>query len=202
MADTPVSQGRQKAERTGRLAERLVAWRYRLMGYAILVQRFKCRGGEIDLVARKQSRGETLLAFIEVKARRRADDAVFAVTDRARRRIESAGRQFIAQRPDFAAVPIGFVTCRMQPILDLHSKLAHCSLLLSPTYYLLSLLARKIIFPKRPNQKVFEYLNKRTGRFKFLDQFSICSDRKEDPKLRIVPHQNLGRLNAEPRRTG
>lgn len=114
---------RQRAEETGRKAETLVAWRYRFAGYRIVARRFKCRGGEIDLVAEGRWRGTPLLAFIEVKARagraragraRAGTDAdpfsaaILAVTPRARRRIESTGRQFIAVNPAYADAAIRY----------------------------------------------------------------------------------------------
>lgn len=103
-----VKGGRERAEATGRRAEWLVAWRYRLAGYRVIAARFRCRGGEIDLVAHRKVGGDDLLAFIEVKARARVEDAINAVTPRARRRIESAGRQFIAANAHFADARIRY----------------------------------------------------------------------------------------------
>ncbi|MCB2096563.1 MAG: YraN family protein [Parvularculaceae bacterium] len=88
---------RRAAERRGRFAEFLVGLVYRLHGYQILETRFRAPGGEIDLIAR---RGR-LLAFVEVKLRRDADAAVFAVTPKNRRRLEQAGRSFLVMRPHF-----------------------------------------------------------------------------------------------------
>ncbi|MGH6946896.1 MAG: YraN family protein, partial [Kiloniellales bacterium] len=56
---------RQAAERRGRFAETLAAWRLRLAGFQIVARRVKFAGGEIDLVARRRR----LLVFVEVKAR-------------------------------------------------------------------------------------------------------------------------------------
>jgi len=53
---------------TGMLGERIAAERLESEGYEILARRWRCRWGEIDLVAR---RGE-VVAFIEVKTRRTA----------------------------------------------------------------------------------------------------------------------------------
>lgn len=92
------SARRRSAERRGRLAERLAAAAYLLRGYQILARRFRAPGGEIDLVARKGR----LLAFVEVKLRASADDAVLAVTPASRRRFEAAAASFIAHRPQLA----------------------------------------------------------------------------------------------------
>ncbi|MBI1364506.1 MAG: YraN family protein [Alphaproteobacteria bacterium] len=90
--------GRIAAERQGRRAEWLAGLWLSLRGFQILARRFKAAGGEIDLVAR---RGR-LLVFAEVKARPRLDDGVFAVTACNRRRVEAAGRAFVARHPRLA----------------------------------------------------------------------------------------------------
>lgn len=90
---------RVRSERAGRRAETLAALFLSLKGYRILARRFSARGGEIDLVARKGG----VLVFVEVKTRADLDDAVFAVTPKARRRIEAAAQAFLASRPRYAA---------------------------------------------------------------------------------------------------
>lgn len=95
---------RQAAERAGRLAEWLAALAYVVRGYEIVARRFKAPAGEIDLIAR---RGHTLV-LVEVKKRADADDAVFAVGSRNRRRLEQAGRLFLARRPAFAAFAVRY----------------------------------------------------------------------------------------------
>lgn len=89
------SPARVAAERRGRRAERLAELALFFKGFRIIARRFKAAGGEIDLVARRGP----LLVFAEVKARASLDEAVFAVTPRARRRIEDAGRRFLALNP-------------------------------------------------------------------------------------------------------
>lgn len=93
-----MSRDRQAAERLGRRAEWAAELFLRLKGYTIVARRFRARGGELDLVAR---RGR-LVAFVEVKRRADRDDAVAAVTPRNRRRIEVAAAQFLAARPALA----------------------------------------------------------------------------------------------------
>lgn len=95
---------RADAERKGRRAELYIAFLYQLRGYRILARRFSSHSGEIDLVA---LRGQTL-AFVEVKARKTLDTAVFAVTPKARKRIESASRAFIARNPACQACGVRF----------------------------------------------------------------------------------------------
>lgn len=89
---------RQKSERAGRGAERLVALLYQLQGYRVLARRFRGRGGEIDIITRKGG----LTAFVEVKMRKTRDAAILAVTPQNRRRLEAAGKQFLALKPAYS----------------------------------------------------------------------------------------------------
>lgn len=95
---------RRKAERAGRRAELLVRLAYSLGGYQILRTRFRAPGGEIDLIAR---RGR-LLAFVEVKLRRDMDAAIFAVSAKNRRRLESAAASFLSFSPHFAEFAVRY----------------------------------------------------------------------------------------------
>jgi putative endonuclease len=64
-------------------------------GYRILARRYKTPLGEIDIVARRLR----TLAFVEVKARERADGAIEAVTERAKQRIIAAAQMWLAHNP-------------------------------------------------------------------------------------------------------
>jgi len=95
--------GRQRPEHNrhlasgarGNRAETMAAWLLRLKGYRILARRFRAGAGEIDLIA---ARGD-VIAFVEVKARRRRDDAAIAITADKQRRIASAARVWLARHP-------------------------------------------------------------------------------------------------------
>jgi putative endonuclease len=69
--------------------------------YRILAQRYKTKGGEIDLVAK---RGDHL-AFVEVKRRKTQEEAAYAILPRQQARIAVAAEIFLGE----------------------HSELAHCS---------------------------------------------------------------------------
>lgn len=98
------SARRREAERSGRMAELLVAAAYALQGYQLLERRFRARGGEIDIVAR---RGR-LIAFIEVKLRADHDAAILAVTPANRRRLEAAAARFLSSRPHFGEFAVRY----------------------------------------------------------------------------------------------
>ncbi|MEM6415757.1 MAG: YraN family protein [Pseudomonadota bacterium] len=89
---------RQTAERSGRVAEWVVALYYRLSGARILTRRFKRRSGEADIIAFKNG----TLIIVEVKRRRTIDAAIEAVTLANRRRIEQVTASYQAHRPQFA----------------------------------------------------------------------------------------------------
>ena len=85
---------RKKAEQRGRRGEYLAAASLMLKGYSILEMRHKTPMGEVDIIAR---RGK-LIAFVEVKARPTINDAVNAVTHKARQRICAAGAAYLARK--------------------------------------------------------------------------------------------------------
>ena len=92
-------EGRSRRARrsglTGRRAEWLAILWLSAKGYRLLERRFGGKGGEIDLVMK---RGRTV-AFVEVKARGRLDDALGAVTSEKRRLVERRIRQWLALNP-------------------------------------------------------------------------------------------------------
>ena len=98
------SARRQQAERLGRLAEAKAAMMLRLKGYRISAQRWKSPAGEIDLIVRRGS----AVAFVEVKARSRADDALASVGPHQRRRIVRAAHHWLAANPDAAGCDCRF----------------------------------------------------------------------------------------------
>lgn len=85
---------RAEAEKGGRRAEFLAALFLQFKGFSIIARRFRSPAGEIDIAARRGP----LVVLAEVKARSAFDDAVLAVTPRARKRIEAAGRAFLSRQ--------------------------------------------------------------------------------------------------------
>ena len=77
----------------GKTGEDLACLELQHRGYAIIARRHRCRGGELDIIARD---GPTLV-FIEVKARdsREFGDAAEAVTWQKRRRIVRLASEYV-----------------------------------------------------------------------------------------------------------
>jgi putative endonuclease len=95
---------RQAAFRVGVTAESRAAAYLVGRGYAIAARRFKSKVGEVDIVARRDAE----LVFVEVKARRRLDDAAWSITPRQQKRIVAAAEAWLADHPDDGACNIRF----------------------------------------------------------------------------------------------
>jgi putative endonuclease len=105
------SPERVAAFRTGLSAETRAAAFLMAKGYRILAKRFKTPYGEIDLVAKKRN----LVAFIEVKARGRLDDAAYAVTPRQQARIIEAAGAWLMTHPEHAEFELRFDAVLIAP---------------------------------------------------------------------------------------
>ncbi|MYE00504.1 MAG: YraN family protein [Alphaproteobacteria bacterium] len=95
----------------GRRAERLAAWRLRLLGYRVLARRYRTPVGEIDLIARRGRR----LVMVEVKARPTEALARQAVPERQRYRIAMAARRFLAANPRYRDCAVRFDVVAVVP---------------------------------------------------------------------------------------
>ena len=95
--------GGENARRIGRWGEALAAEYLRGQGYHLLATDYRCRMGEIDLIARR----EDMLVFVEVKTRRhvRFGQGREAVDRRKQAHIISAARQWMLERPDETLQP-------------------------------------------------------------------------------------------------
>ena len=88
---------RRRSFRLGIIAEYIAAVFLMAKGYRILKLRYRTKSGEIDIIARKKD----LIAFIEVKARRREADAINAVGYESQQRIRSASRLWLSRQKGF-----------------------------------------------------------------------------------------------------
>src|SRR6266702_5795782 len=105
------SPERVAAFRTGLSAETRAAALLMAKGYRILAKRFKTPYCEIDLVAKKRN----LIAFVEVKARARLDDAAYAVTPRQQARIIDAAQAWLMAHPEHAEFELRFDAILIAP---------------------------------------------------------------------------------------
>lgn len=105
---------RQLAETQGRRAESIAALWLRLKGWSILARRARVPGGEVDLVAR---RGR-IVAFVEVKQRRTAEAAAWALDEYRLRRVAIAAQKLApryAREGDDIRIDALFIVPRRLP---------------------------------------------------------------------------------------
>lgn len=95
---------RRASERRGARAELVAAAALMLKGYRVLARRWKCRHGEIDLVAVRGRR----LAFVEVKQRTTAEDAHAAIGELQSHRIRDAAELWLARERRYRGHDIHF----------------------------------------------------------------------------------------------
>jgi putative endonuclease len=88
----PPATSRLVAEKRGRQGERLAGWWLRLKGWSIVARRVRTPAGEIDLVARRGS----MVAFIEVKARKTGQALDEAIDERRLSRVAAAAESLAA----------------------------------------------------------------------------------------------------------
>ena len=105
------SPERVAAFRTGISAETRAAAFLMAKGYRILAKRYRTPHGEIDIVARRRN----LVAFIEVKARAKLEDAAYAVTTRQQARIIEAAQAWLMAHPEHADFEMRFDVMLIAP---------------------------------------------------------------------------------------
>jgi putative endonuclease len=116
---------KRSSSEVGILAEALVAQWLLEQGWEILQRRWRCRFGELDLVARSTEKSvirasdkaahslkpQTLLSFVEVKARSRGSwdaDGLLAITPQKQAKLRQAAQLFLTAYPDLAELPCRF----------------------------------------------------------------------------------------------
>lgn len=88
---TRKSQGAMSHQK-GLWAEGIAVLYLMSKGYKILRRRYKAQGGEIDIIAKKSD----MLVFVEVKARKKMNDGLYAISDRAKARIANAAYHYLS----------------------------------------------------------------------------------------------------------
>lgn len=96
MGSGPESQGsRLTSHEFGQWGESVTADHYEAAGFEIVERNWRCKDGEIDLIARRDS----IVVFIEVKARTsdRFGTAADAVGWKKQQKVRSVARQWLAR---------------------------------------------------------------------------------------------------------
>lgn len=88
---------RQSRSETGKLGEELTSYYLKKSGYEIIRRNFRIKGGEIDIIAKKDG----IIAFVEVKTRdiSALESGVEAVGKRKRNLIINAAKEYSFRYP-------------------------------------------------------------------------------------------------------
>ena len=98
-----------KIHSVGELGEQLVASWLESREYQILYRRWRCRWGEIDLVALEKFRN--ILVFVEVKTRSYNNwdaEGMLSIDLRKQQKIGKTAQMFLVQNPIYADYPCRF----------------------------------------------------------------------------------------------
>ncbi|MDJ0708092.1 MAG: YraN family protein [Leptolyngbyaceae cyanobacterium MO_188.B28] len=121
-----MSSSSSQSSEIGALGEELTATWLTQRGWRILQRRWRCRWGELDLIAVRQhsdappSADAPSLIFVEVKTRSRGNwdaDGLLSVTARKQAKLWQAARLFLAKHPKLADLPCRFdvaLVCRQR----------------------------------------------------------------------------------------
>jgi putative endonuclease len=94
------------------LAEERAAQHVRKHGFAILARNFRCRSGELDIVARRE--GLLVIAEVRVRSNSAYGGAAASITQGKQARIRRACRYFLLCRPALANLSVRFDTLLLE----------------------------------------------------------------------------------------
>lgn len=99
-----MTRGGASSKLYGNLCETWACLFLLLKGYAILQRQFIVQGAEVDIIAKRGS----VVAFVEVKARKSHMNALEAVDFHKKRRMFHAAHVYLARRHDLADCALRF----------------------------------------------------------------------------------------------
>lgn len=138
-APTGPPKGKSAHLIVGELGEKLVTDWVKGKGGTVLAERWQCLTGELDIVAQLpqgfEDATEPLIAFIEVKTRRRGtwdEGGLLAITPKKQNKLWRTARFFLKKHPQLRAMPCRFdvalVQCHRQPAKPKHNVASQLSL--------------------------------------------------------------------------
>ncbi len=116
-------RGRERLHR-GQLAEVAAARFLEAQHCIVLLRNYRCRMGEIDIVAREPG-GVLLIAEVRLRSRSDFGTAAESVTPRKQLRIMRACRHLLARQPAFARCAIRFDVIEVRPAPGSQSHEVH-----------------------------------------------------------------------------
>ena len=94
----------------GRLGEDFVADQLRQRGWTIIQQQWRCRWGELDLIAQIPE-PVSCVVMVEVKVRSQGNwdsNGLLSITSKKQQKLLHTAHLFLAEYPDFACIPCRF----------------------------------------------------------------------------------------------
>ncbi|MGJ3245439.1 MAG: YraN family protein [Elainellaceae cyanobacterium] len=118
-AQTQMPSSKRPKPDLGRLGEDWVAQWLMCRGWAILQRRWRCRWGELDLIAQSSEKESPLTVFVEVKVRSRGNwdaNGLFSITTQKQAKLWRAAQLFLVAHPELEQNPCRFdvvlVSCK------------------------------------------------------------------------------------------
>ncbi len=111
------SDSRDDRKRVGRAGEAIARRHLEHLGWRVLQENYRCKQGEIDIVAEEPTRDGTVLVFVEVKTRRgRAHGSPMEAVDAVKqKKIGAVALAYLAERDVGGAEP----ACRFD-VVEVH----------------------------------------------------------------------------------
>lgn len=104
-----MSLSHHESESLGKLGEEITAQWLKNQGWEILASRWRCRWGELDLVAYDPSTRD--LSFVEVKTRQKGnwdENGLLAITPHKQQKLYRTAETFLAHYPQFSTLACRF----------------------------------------------------------------------------------------------